>query len=138
MGTSAFVAAKFDANTDENAGYVASYVHYDGYVEGIGQALYDNYKDDDAFKVANYGYMSAMPDTPNELDDPDFDKKQVHNYCAIFFATENEMVKEAFNCGCEYVYIWADGKWSYWKKFYNGMSPKKYELTPYTVKMVEN
>lgn len=60
MGTSATIGY-FDKNTGE---VTASYCHYDGYPEGVGNVLNTFYSDAaKAEEIANIGYMSSLQDT---------------------------------------------------------------------------
>ena len=57
MGTHAMIGV-WHEETNE---VIASYVHYDGYVEGVGKTLVEHYNDQSRAEiVAHGGYLSAL------------------------------------------------------------------------------
>ena len=104
MGTHAMVGY-WDTKTGE---VKASYVHYDGYVEGVGDTLVKHYNDDDAaWLVANGGYLSAL--------DEDYEKSRleaVHGDPAVAYASVEAYLKDGFDyAAAHYLYLWDGDVW---------------------------
>ena len=124
MGTRSIIAAKFDSVSSEGGyGIVGSYCHYDGYLSGVGLNLFENFNDDNsAFFLADYGYMSSLKDSVEEMETANHANEDSSEY----FADEDELIKRAdVGYGAEFVYLWdsAKGKW-----FYDTVDYKKTEF----------
>lgn len=84
------------------------YVHFDGYVAGVGEILYEPYQDADKIEqLINLGDMSSI-DSEIEKCDPYTKRGEDLNIA--------EDTVESFNrnwtcCGEEYVYLYTDGRW---------------------------
>ncbi len=105
MATRSVIAIK---NEDES--FDAIYCHFDGYPEGVGKTLKDNYNSQEqARDLINRGSLSALD-------------KSVES--SVFYTSRGEELKkyheESFEdlkklCGDlwgEYLYVFQDGKWN--------------------------
>ena len=105
MSTNALVAY-----TRSDGSIVSSYVHYDGYVTGVGETLLEHYNDEkSALSVSVGGYYSSLSeDLDASLNN------SVHNEEPEMFDSFNEFrdyVEE--NSHLEFCYLWLDGRWIY-------------------------
>jgi len=103
MSTNALVAY-----TRSDGSIVSSYVHYDGYVTGVGETLLEHYNDEkSALGVSVGGYYSSLSeDLDASLNN------SVHNEEPEMFDSFNEFrdyVEE--NSHLEFCYLWLDGRW---------------------------
>ena len=92
----------------EDGTIVSTYVHYDGYVTGVGLTLLEHYNTDErAFAVSTAGYCSSLSeDLEKSLE------KSVHT--ELWNVNENREEFEEYirlDSGLEYVYIWEHGCW---------------------------
>ena len=93
----------------EDGSIVSTYVHYDGYVTGVGLTLLEHYNTDEgAFAVSTAGNFSSLSESIEESHE-----KSVHTE----LWTLNENIEEfeeyiRLDSGLEYVYLWSDGCWS--------------------------
>ncbi|MBB3990290.1 hypothetical protein [Croceicoccus naphthovorans] len=105
MGTRSSIAYE-----DPETGIVtSSYCHYDGYLEGVGQTLVENYASPiQAREVASGGYYSALSQTVelSLADAVNKDEPQTFANAAAYF----EDAKEAWT---EYLYLYRQGVWFY-------------------------
>ena len=94
----------------EDGSIVSTYVHYDGYVTGVGLTLLEHYNTDErAFAVSTAGHFSSLSESIE-----DSLEKSAHKNS---FWTLNENIEEfeeyiRLDSGLEYVYLWSDGCWS--------------------------
>jgi hypothetical protein len=104
MGTHAMIGI-WDAETGEVS---ASYVHYDGYVEGVGAMLMRNYPTSlDAWIVATGGYLSSLTEDYEESKNT-----AVHSDKAVTFGSVEDFLVEGYDlCGAEYIYLWDGAAW---------------------------
>ena len=111
MGTHAMIGT-----WNETTGEVtASYVHYDGYIEGVGRTLvsvYNNFLD--ANLVATAGYFSSL--------DVDFVKSReesVHNDPPVIFESVNDYIENGTEyAGADYLYLWDGESWFVSRRVY--------------------
>ena len=104
MGTHAMIGI-----WNETTGEVsASYVHYDGYVDGVGAELVENYNDKwRANVVATGGYLSSLSE--NYVDSRN---AAVHSDKSVEFASVEDFFAEGFDyAGAEYLYVWDGEAW---------------------------
>ena len=104
MGTHAMIGI-WNETTGEIS---ASYVHYDGYIHGVGAMLVESYNDDaSATLVATGGYLSSLYG--------DYAKSRsaaVHSDRAVSFASVEDFLDEGFDyAGAEYIYLWDGEAW---------------------------
>ena len=104
MGTHAMIGI-WDEDTNE---VTASYVHYDGYVEGVGALLVDSYDSSlDAWIVATGGYLSSLTKDYEESRN-----SAVHSDKAVTFASVEDYFAEGFEyAGAQYLYLWDGEAW---------------------------
>lgn len=104
MGTHAMIGI-WNSDTNEVS---ASYVHYDGYVEGVGSELVTNYNDAErAALVATGGYLSSL-----SADYEDSRSAAVHSEGAVAFLSVEDFLAEGFDyAGAEYLYLWDGESW---------------------------
>lgn len=87
----------------------ASYNHYDGYLEGVGETLVTHYNHPDlALAIATIGYASAVYDTIEETK-----KEAVHKNeeTKIFDSVVDYMKTAGDWAGAAYVYLWDGEAW---------------------------
>jgi hypothetical protein len=106
MGTSAMIG-HFDKGTGK---VIASYVHFDGYVDGVGATLVDSYNTElGAQKVAYGGYLSAL-----YHDYAQSRAGAAHNDRPETFNSVDEYLNEGHaDTGAQYLYLWDGDIWFY-------------------------
>lgn len=111
MGTHAMIGI---VNNDGTV--TASYCHYDGYLSGVGQTLFNHYNTQyDAEVVAKGGYMSALYE-----DYLTTRQEAVHNEPAYQYESVGHFFSEgADECGAEYLYLWDGEAWFFNPTFDN-------------------
>lgn len=104
MGTHAMIGIW---NSDTGI-VTASYVHYDGYVEGVGRTLIEDYNDYiGAAFVATGGYLSSL-----QSDYAKSRNESVHSDPATRFASVEEYMFEGYDyAGAHYLYLWDGEAW---------------------------
>ena len=92
----------------EDGSIVSTYVHYDGYVTGVGLTLLEHYNTEErAFAVSTAGYFSSLSESIEESQ-----KNSAHT--ELWTVNENREEFEEYirlDSGLEYVYIWEHGCW---------------------------
>lgn len=84
------------------------YVHFDGYVAGVGKTLYESYRNADKIEqLINLGDMSSI-DSEIEKCEP---YTQRGEDLSIAKDTVESFDKNWASCGEEYVYLYTDGRW---------------------------
>ena len=105
MGTSAMIAI-----WDNETGTVeASYVHYDGYVEGVGNELIHFYNtNESAAAVATVGYLSSL-----DRDLETSVENSVHkDQPTVPYESVEQYMKNGYDyAGTEYLYLWDGTAW---------------------------
>ena len=93
---------------DKHTGKVtATYCHWDGYYEGVGKTLINNYKTEElAFAVAHIGYISSLEETLPQTKVAAHHQEQ----CVVYSSVE-EYLQEAPNTGAEFAYLWDGLGW---------------------------
>lgn len=93
----------------EKDGTVRSiYVHFDGYVAGVGKTLYESYRNADKIEqLINLGDMSSI-NSEVEKCEPYTQRGEDLN---IATDTVESFKKNWASCGEEYVYLYTDGRW---------------------------
>jgi hypothetical protein len=104
MGTHAMIGI-WNPETDE---VLASYCHYDGYVEGVGKTLIDNYNVNLlASIVATGGYLSSLTDSYARSR-----AESVHFDPAEKYSSVEEYLEEGFEyASAHYIYLWDGETW---------------------------
>lgn len=103
MGTHAMIGI-----VNQDGSVDASYVHYDGYLEGVGRTLVENYNTlYDAEVVAKGGYMSALyPDYVTTR------KEAVHNEPSVPYLSVEQFMKNGYDyAGADYLYLFDGEIW---------------------------
>ena len=96
-----------------NEGLTFVYCHFDGYLDGVGITLVENYDTEDKVKaLLEKGDMSSLGDS---IDACDFYNEDDSNASTI---PDCEDIKDRYykcgqNCWADYVYLFEDGKWYY-------------------------
>lgn len=115
MATRSIIAAEF--NQENGGGVVATYCHYDGYLEGVGTTLLRNFNNsEDAFTLADMGYFSSLYDTMKENTDPEM---HVNQDDPSYFDSEADLEASMTNFGAEFAYLFKDGKWFVFDRYDN-------------------
>lgn len=93
----------------EKDGTVRSvYIHWDGYVAGVGRALYEYYRNADKIEqLINLGDMSSIGREIKECE-PYTQRGEDLNITTESLAS---FKKNWACCGEEYVYLYTDGRW---------------------------
>lgn len=93
----------------EKDGTVRSvYVHFDGYLAGVGKKLYESYQNADKIEqLINLGDMSSIADEVEKCE-PYTQRGEDLNIATDTIESFN---KGWASCGEEYVYLYTDGKW---------------------------
>lgn len=88
---------------------ISSYVHFDGYVTGVGGTLLRHYPDEnDARAVADAGYLSALEASLSDSRDQTVEhNRDVKPVASI---DRESLIEAADASWAEYVYLW-DGEW---------------------------
>jgi hypothetical protein len=120
MGTSAMIGIY-----NEDGSVTASYVHYDGYVEGVGRTLVNSYNTQyDAEIVSKGGYMSALYN-----DYLKSREEAVHNDSATTYDSVQVFAKSASrNTGAEYLYLFDGEAWFFMPTYEKGASFEEVEM----------
>ena len=92
----------------EDGSIVSTYVHYDGYVTGVGLTLLEHYNTEEkAFAVSTAGYFSSLSENMEESI-----KKSVHGGEGDHSENREEFEEYIrLDSGLEYVYLWDSGCW---------------------------
>ena len=92
----------------EDGTIVSTYVHYDGYVTGVGLTLLEHYNTDErAFAVSTAGYCSSLSESLEKSLE-----KSTHT--ELWTVNENREEFEEYvqlDSGLEYVSLWSHGYW---------------------------
>ena len=99
----------------------AVYVHWDGYLEGVGAELQDYTTQEEVLELIADGDMSSLGDYYKDRGDTGTEPKE--------FATFDEFYEYADGSWAEYYYIFKDGVW-YCGDTY-GNTPISKKLVPY-------
>lgn len=93
---------------EETGEVTASYVHYDGYIAGVGAELLKSYNDaESASAVSTGGYLSSLTSDYSESR-----ASAVHSDKAVSFASVEDFLEEGFDyAGAEYLYLWDGETW---------------------------
>lgn len=104
MGTHAMIGIYNSADGSVDA----SYCHYDGYLEGLGQVLVEHYNTQyDAEIVARGGYLSSL-----SRDYAESRQKSVHSDVAVPYESVEQFMKNGYDyCGAEYIYLFDGTAW---------------------------
>ena len=109
MATRSFIS-RFNPETDM---YESIYCHWDGYPQGVGVTLRDNYSYGDSPAVLmKFGDISSLRDTLAETMAEAYKLRGDSDTEAKIFRFMSEMIEYYRGMSCEYGYIWRDGKWS--------------------------
>ena len=104
MSTNSLVAYQ-----KKDGSIVSSYVHYDGYVTGVGLTLLEHYNTEEkAYAVSTAGYFSSLSENIEESLNKSVHKDEKGDY------SENREEFEEYirrDSGLEYAYLWSDGYW---------------------------
>ena len=113
MGTSAMIGIY-----NKDGSVTASYVHYDGYVEGVGHTLVNSYNDMyDAECVAKGGYMPALYD-----DYLKSRQRAVHDEPATTYGSIRTFTESAaYDTGAEYLYLFDGEAWFFMPTYKKGV-----------------
>jgi len=107
MGTHAMIGFY----NHEDGSVEASYVHYDGYVEGVGRTLVNLYNTPELAKaVASVGYLSSLQD---DLDTSIADSVHVNEPTVPYESVEDFMKNGYDYCGAHYLYLFDGFGWYY-------------------------
>lgn len=124
MGTSAYIARK-----TEQGNYVAAYVHYDGYLDGVGATLLENYNNDDTVKaLLEYSYLSTLRNTLDELGTGKYDHVTKEHSDKTAYSSTDELLEAIVENCINYLYVWENGGWQY-AKIDLGNEQNDYKIT---------
>ena len=109
MGTHAMIGFYKDGSVE------ATYVHYDGYLEGVGRTLVNHYNNAiEAVSVSLVGYLSALE--PNIHDSI---ANSVHkNQPTVEFASVEDYMTNGYDhAGADYLYLFDGEAWFYASRY---------------------
>jgi hypothetical protein len=108
MGTRSNIAYAKEDNK-----IVASYCHYDGYIEHNGVMLLKHYNGEkQARDLVDNGYMSSLKSTIDEINHGRLnDRGRVHEDEPTEYANEFIFMNDLEALWIEFVYLFKDGKW---------------------------
>jgi len=100
----------------------ASYVHYDGYVEGVGRTLVNHYNHSiGAGLTATGGYLSSLRSNYTKSR-----QESVHKDPAVQYSSVEEFLKEGYDyASAHYLYLWDGDVWFFTER---GGNPKFEEV----------
>ena len=104
MSTNSFIAIQ----EPKRGAIVSTYVHWDGYPEGVGQTLMKHYADQEsAMEVCKLGYISALYPTIEQTKD-DAVHSEEPNFHFTYESFESQYLESEKNrwAGIEYVYLY--------------------------------
>lgn len=105
MGTRSYIIVQYDGKN------LASYCHYDGYLEGVGKTLIEHYNSQElALNLVLLGGRRTLSEDP--LDDLLSDS----NFEEIFEDTPTEHFRFL-----DYLYTFSNGKWYYCDAYVNSL-----------------
>jgi hypothetical protein len=91
-------------------GIRAVYCHWDGYQEGVGQALKDHWTTPEALiSLLDNGDLSSLGAS---LSETVFYQDRGEDTPARMFNYRDEWIEWAKQCGCEYAYLYEDNVWT--------------------------
>jgi len=91
---------------NENGSVTSIYCHYDGYPEGVGKELVENYNSPDKINnLLSKGDMSSIHSNEHYKD------RGETNVDARNSANEQEYLTDTDNCWGEYAYLFRNGEW---------------------------
>lgn len=110
MATRSFVAVM------SGTVYRAVYVHYDGYLEGVGQSLLNYNTQAEVEQLISYGDRSSLNEGfYRDRGETDVDPQE--------FTDIDQLITAAFGSGAEYYYVFRDGVWYYGNCYGTVFSP---------------
>ena len=104
MGTHAMIGIW----NSEDGSVEATYVHYDGYVDGVGNTLIHFFNtQESASAVASVGYLSSLSaDLETSIE------KSVHQEPTVPYESVEQFMKNGYDyAGAEYLYLWDGEAW---------------------------
>jgi len=105
MSTRSLIACK---NQDET--FNAVYCHFDGYLDGVGKVLSDNYlTEESANNLISRGDMSTLGKT---LDECDFYTNRGETLKVRRNLTFEQLMEKSKNMWAEYLYIFENNRWT--------------------------
>lgn len=105
MSTRSLIAVK-----KEDKSYDVIYCHYDGYPEGVGAMLLENYNTKELIeKLISNGDMSSIGKTTEECVFYHRDRGENLNICR--YKTKAGLKKAFKNSWCEYLYVFNEDVW---------------------------
>ena len=91
-------------------GFRSVYCHWDGYEEGVGQTLKDHWTTPESIMaLLDNGDLSSLGAS---LAESVFYQDRGEDTPAHLFASKDEWIDYAVNCGCEYAYLFVNGTWT--------------------------
>lgn len=116
MATRSFIAM-WDEFSDE---YHTMYCHWDGYPEGVGVTLRDYFnRGGEVYELIQLGGISSLKEGFGETAT----QGNINGDSPKVFTIFNDMVSYYRGCGCEYGYLYLEGKWQCYD-----LRPKKVDL----------
>lgn len=108
MATRSFIS-RFNPETEM---YESIYCHWDGYPQGVGVTLRDNYSyGDEPAVLMTFGDISSLKPTLFETMKETYKLRGDSDVDAKIFRFMSEMIEHYRGMWCEYGYIFRDGKW---------------------------
>jgi len=97
----------------ESGEVVASYVHFDGYLSGVGRTLVEHYTDPKVVKdLCEIGYLRSLKDSLDES----YATSGWVNEDSVYamYLDDSDYLEEAWdNYGVDFIYLYDNGTWYY-------------------------
>lgn len=125
MGTHARIAIQNDDNT-----FTSIYLHWDGYTEGAGKILFENYfNENQVHALMNLGNLSSL-DKSIECPNGHCFENSIAGYCVAYGRDRGEEHQEAQRHSSiydfhfeEYNYLFKEGQWFLYRGKTKGWQP---------------
>lgn len=104
-----------------DGGYKSIYCHFDGYIDGVGEMLFKNYRNMEKLqKLMALGDISSLGKEPVSVERFSKEDDETNDKCRAYSSRGEEcpaiesnnvfdVVDIATNQGCEYVYVYQKG-----------------------------
>lgn len=100
-------------NDDETIEVV--YCHWDGYLEGVGKTLKENYNSEDKIRrLLSFGNISSLGEDVNSSLFYERDRQEKDQKSEIL-----KTQKQLLDFRQEYNYVWINGEWLYYQNHLN-------------------
>ena len=108
MSTRSLIGIKNDV------GITYVYCHFDGYLDGVGKTLVENYDTEDKVRdLLEKGDMSSLGDSIDTCDFYNEDDSKAFTFTGHGEGLKDVYYKHGQNSWADYIYLFEDGEWYY-------------------------